>query len=160
MGKRHTVETFWARVGRGGVDDCWEWTGCVNNTGYGTVSWHGQHYTAHRVAAYLSGMVQSPSRPAHSTDKEHVLHKCDNRKCCNPAHFFTGSYSDNQRDAYQKNRRARPKGAAHVNAKLTTKQVMEIRKRYAAGEYQAPLAKEYGVSQRTISLIVRRETYK
>lgn len=71
-----------------------------------------------------------------------------------------GSYSDNQKDAYQKQRRVQPKGAAHANAKLTDHQAQEIRERYAAGEYQAPLAKEYGVSQRVISLIVRGESYK
>ena len=71
-----------------------------------------------------------------------------------------GSYSDNQRDAYQKRRKLQPKGEAHTNAKLTNEQAAEIRQRYAAGEFQVPLAKEYGVSQRAISLIVRGETYK
>ena len=71
-----------------------------------------------------------------------------------------GSYSDNQRDAYQKKRRVQPKGEMHTNAKLTNEQAAEIRQRYADGEYQVPLALEYGVSQRVISLIVRGETYK
>lgn len=71
-----------------------------------------------------------------------------------------GSYSDNQRDAYAKKRRVQPKGEKHVNAKLTNEQAEQIRQRYAAGEYQVPLAREFGVSQRAISLIVRRETYK
>jgi hypothetical protein len=105
-------------------------------------------------------MVSDPKAPSHKHENTHVLHSCDNRKCCNPKHFFLGSYSDNQRDAYNKKRRAQPKGAAHVNAKLTTKQVEAIRKRYAAGEYQQPLAEKYGVSQRVISLIVRGESYK
>lgn len=71
-----------------------------------------------------------------------------------------GSYADNQRDAYQKRRREQPKGEKHVNAKLTNEQANQIRQRYAAGEYQVPLAKEFGVSQRVISLIVRGEAYK
>lgn len=160
MPAKQTPETFWAKVRRRANDECWEWGGATNNTGYGTVGWHGRNYTAHRVAAFLSGLVESPSRPAHSRDKGHVLHKCDNRRCCNPHHFMIGSYSDNQKDAYQKQRRVQPKGGAHVNAKLTNEQAEEIRNRYAAGEYQVPLAKEYGVSQRVISLIVRGESYK
>lgn len=49
----------------------------------------------------------------------------------------------------------------HANAKLTPEQVRDIRQRYDAGlALQIHLAKEFGVSQRTISLIVRRETYK
>ncbi len=71
-----------------------------------------------------------------------------------------GSYSDNQRDAYTKKRRTQPQGEAHTNAKLTNEQAAEIRRRYKASEYQVPLAKEYGVSQRVISLIVRGESYK
>ena len=71
-----------------------------------------------------------------------------------------GSYSDNQLDAYTKKRKVQPKGQHHANAKLTNEQAEQIRNRYSAGEYQVPLAKEYGVSQRVISLIVRREAYK
>jgi hypothetical protein len=71
-----------------------------------------------------------------------------------------GSYSDNQRDAYSKKRRVQPKGQHHANAKLTNEQAEEVRLRYGAGEYQVPLAKEFGVSQRVISLIVRGESYK
>lgn len=160
MSRKQTPETFWAKVNKGADDECWEWGGATNSTGYGTTSWHGVHYTAHRVAAWLSGLVKSPSRPAHSRDKGHVLHRCDNRRCCNPSHFMIGSYSDNQKDAYQKQRRAQPQGGAHVNAKLTNEQAAEIRQRYAAGEFQAPLAAEYGVSQRVVSLIVRGESYK
>ena len=160
MAKKQTPENFWSRVRKGANDECWEWQGSTNNTGYGTVGWHGRNYTAHRVAAFLCGLVKSPSRPAHSTDTGHVLHKCDNRRCCNPNHFMIGSYSDNQRDAYAKKRRVQPKGEKHVNAKLTNEQAEQIRQRYAAGEYQVPLAREFGVSQRAISLIVRRETYK
>ena len=160
MSRKQTPETFWSRVNKGADDECWEWSGATNSTGYGTTSWHGVYYTAHRVAAWLSGLVESPSRPAHSRDKGHVLHRCDNRKCCNPNHFFLGNFTDNMKDAYDKKRKVQPKGAAHTKAKLTNDQAEEIRKRYAAGEYQVPLAKEYGVSQRVISLIVRGESYK
>jgi hypothetical protein len=157
---KQTAESFWARVQQSKGNKCWEWQGSCNNTGYGTVSWHGKVYTTHRVAAWLSGMVNDPKAPAHKHESTHVLHTCDNRKCCNPKHFFLGSYSDNQRDAYSKKRRSQAKGAAHVNAKLTMGQVKDIRKSYAAGQYQQPLAEKYGVSQRVISLIVRGESYK
>jgi hypothetical protein len=63
-------------------------------------------------------------------------------------------------DAYAKGRKAQPR-SKHVNAKLTSEQVKEIRQKYDSGAaFQIHLAKEYGVSQRVISLIVRRETYK
>ena len=89
-----------------------------------------------------------------------MLHKCDNRKCCNPEHFFLGNYADNQKDAYRKVRRAAPNGEKNANSKLTNKQVIAIREAYNKGQTQMNLAATYGVSQRAISLIVRGETYK
>lgn len=158
MSAKQTAESFWAKVKKG--RGCWEWQGSCNNTGYGTVAWHGTVYTAHRVAAWLEGIVSSPSSPKSSKDAQHVLHKCDNRKCCNPKHFFLGSYSDNQKDAYAKRRRSQPKGEHHANAKLTNRQATAIRKQYSEGIPQTKLASAYGVSQHAVSLIVRGETYK
>jgi hypothetical protein len=159
MSNKQTPESFWARVDRDTKGGCWEWQGSVNSTGYGTVGWHGTNYTAHRVAAWLLGLVSTPKAPLNSREPTHVLHKCDNRRCCNPDHFFLGTFTDNMKDAYTKRRKTQPRGQYHANAKLTNEQVAEIRKRYKAGELQVPLASEYGVSQRAISLIVRGETY-
>ena len=162
MAKKQTPQSFWEKVS---VDashpqKCWEWLGACNSTGYGTVSVNGKVYTAHRVAAWYSGLITDINAPKHKSEKGFVLHTCDNRKCCNPTHFVIGNYSDNQKDAYTEKRKLQPKGARHANSKLTTEQVSEIRNRYTNGEYQISLAREYGVSQRCISLIVRWETYK
>jgi hypothetical protein len=63
-------------------------------------------------------------------------------------------------DAYRKGRKVQPR-SGHVNAKLTPAQVRELRRRYDSGKaVQTELAQQYGVSQRVVSLIVRRETYK
>ena len=159
MAAKQTPESFWARVKKSG--GCWEWQGACNNTGYGTVAWHQKVYTAHRVAAWLSGLVEAPAAPKSHRENTHVLHKCDNRKCCNPKHFFLGNYSANQKDAYKKKRRAQPKGASHVNAKLTPKQIVEIKRMYFThGLTQHEIANRYDVSQTAISKIIRGETYK
>jgi Recombination endonuclease VII len=52
-------------------------------------------------------------------------------------------------------------GAGHPTAKLTAEQAAEIRARYMPGRAptQPDLAREYGVSQATISLILRGERY-
>lgn len=156
--QKQTPESFWAKVKKS--RKCWEWQGARNSTGYGNVAWHGKIYTAHRVAAWLSGLVDSPAAPNEARDKSHVLHKCDNRRCCNPKHFFLGNFTDNMEDAYKKKRKVPATGEKHSNAKLTNKQAALIRNRYKRGERQVALAKEFGVSQRAISLIVRGETYK
>lgn len=149
---------FWSKVKKS--SGCWEWQASKNNTGYGTVRFLGKTYTAHRVAAYLVGMVAAPSAPKLKSDKGHVLHKCDNRGCCNPKHFFLGNYRDNQKDAYNKKRRAQPKGEHHTNAKLTNRQAAAVILKYHRGRVQTALAKEYGVSQSCISHIIRGETYR
>jgi hypothetical protein len=158
VSRKQTAESFWARVKKS--RGCWEWQGALNSTGYGTVAWDNHVYTAHRVAAWISGLIQHPSKPTHATEPTHVLHKCDNRKCCNPKHFFLGTYKDNQLDAYKKKRKAQPRGGSHANAKLTDRQAAEIRRAYAVhGLTQRELASKFDVSQVTISLITRRKTY-
>jgi DNA-binding transcriptional regulator LsrR (DeoR family) len=67
---------------------------------------------------------------------------------------------DNQIDAYSKGRREQPK-SMHVNAKIPAAEVSRIRSRYKEGGItQKALASEYSVSQVSISLILRRKTYK
>jgi hypothetical protein len=165
MSAKNTPENFWCRVRRGGPTECWEWQGSKTSSGYGNLAWHGAPVQAHRVAYFLTfGGIGLETGFRHAgrakTYKRFVLHKCDNRLCCNPEHLFLGSMRANQLDAYQKGRKRQPQ-SGHTNAKLTAAQVREIRRRYDCGEAkQVPLAKEFGVSQRVISLIVRRESYK
>ncbi len=165
MSTKNTPENFWSKVKRGKPEDCWEWMGSKTSSGYGNLSWHGHPVQAHRVAFYLAfGGLALQTSFRHEgfakTYKRFVLHRCDNRLCCNPDHLFLGSMRTNLLDAYQKGRKRQPR-SAHSNAKLTPAQVQDIRMRYDTGAAkQVPLAKEFGVSQRAISLIVRRETYK
>lgn len=154
-----TEEAFWARVDVADLDDCWEWTGARNNSGYGTLKFQGVHVVAHRVAAYLVGLVEDARAPEDRCGPGFVLHQCDNPACCNPTHFLLGTFSQNQKEAYERNRRQPRRGHMHRNAKLTQLQAEEVRQRYGSGELQVPLAREYGVSQRVISLITRGEAY-
>lgn len=166
MSAKNTPENFWAKIRVGKSDECWEWQGAKNSSGYGNLSWHGARIQAHRLAYALTKSSIDLLVPNFrtlggvSSCTQFVLHKCDNRSCCNPAHLFLGTNTDNQLDCYLKNRRAQPK-SKHVNAKLTPAQVLDIRYRYDNKlALQIPLAREFGVSQRVVSLLVRRETYK
>lgn len=156
MSAKATPESFWARVDKTG--ECWEWTGATNNSGYGCVRFEGKNYTAHRVAAYLVGFVDSPARPRDQKGTGFILHQCDNPKCCRPSHWKLGTYAENQQEAYARGLKRQPKGSSHANSKLSPEQVAEIRAAWPATR-QVDLAEKYGVSQRCISLIVRGETY-
>ena len=153
-----TADQFWARVDRSSPDGCHLWLGAKNNSGYGTVNWRGTNATAHRLAAFLLGVVDSVACPTDRTGSGFILHQCDEPACCNPAHWKIGTYTENQKEAYARGRRAARRGDKHANAKLTAAQAVDIRRRWPA-ETQTKLALEYGVSQRVVSKVVRRETY-
>lgn len=165
MSTKNTPEKFWARVEKTTDGECWNWRGAITSSGYGNLTYCGNHVQAHRLAYALANGGISLATGFRELGKakrynRFVLHKCDNRLCCNPAHLFLGSMRTNQLDAYSKGRKTQPK-SQHANAKLTSTQVMEIRRAYDLGEaMQTTLAKQFGVSQRVISLVVRRETYK
>lgn len=90
-----------------------------------------------------------------------MLHRCDVPECVNPKHLFIGTPSDNMLDKVQKGRaRGALPGASHHGAKLTERDVIEIRRLYADGGItQRALADQFGVHQVQIGNIVRGESW-
>ena len=91
-----------------------------------------------------------------------VMHSCDNRVCCNPRHLSVGTHSDNSQDMVRKNRAWKPnvRGEDHHMAKLTEKQVIDIRSALDSGEIATELAGKYGVSAAHIRKIGRRANWR
>jgi hypothetical protein len=141
------ADRFWSKVDKRGPDECWLWTAVINEHGYGVMRpegrRHGPTVKAHRVSLMLVGI---------DIDGSYVLHSCDNRRCVNPAHLSPGDHKENVSDMVSRQRQ--PMGSRNGHAKLTERQVAEIRNRAARGELQRTLASEYGVSKPTISRIV------
>lgn len=129
---------------------CWEWTAYISGYGYGQFWAYGKNVSAHRFSYELhNGGVPKGL---------HVLHRCDNRKCANPAHLFLGTNRDNVMDKVAKNRQARHIGSANGMSKLTNIQVVEIRELYALGNYtQRYLGRLFGVGPDHISRIVNNK---
>lgn len=74
---------------------CQNWTGALRD-GYGMVWYKGRLVSAHRLMwEFSNGEIPKGIQ---------VLHKCDNRKCINPDHLFSGSQRDNIQDAISKGR--------------------------------------------------------
>lgn len=150
-------QRFWSRIEK--TDTCWLWTGSTNSGGYGSMWFFGGLRGAHRLMLFWMGKL---SHPAYIGDGSNdvVLHSCDNPRCVNPAHLSVGTNTQNQKEAYARRLRTPHRGSSHKNSKLTDEQVREIRRLYDSGQMlQIPLSEKYGVSQVTISLIVRRRTY-
>lgn len=135
-----------ARVSVSRTTGCWEWKLARNGLGYG---YYGdntgpKHVTrkAHRLAFELAN--------GHLPGA--VLHRCDNPPCCNPAHLFAGTLSDNVQDMLAKGR-----GGMAV---LTWVQADEIRSALASGTKGRKLALIYGVTEHAISKIKRGKTWR
>jgi hypothetical protein len=146
------IKRFWEKVDRnGGPDSCWPWIGYVDNPGYGGFAIKQRYYRASRIA-YLVGIGPFP------TDL-HVLHRCDNTKCCNPNHLFLGTDADNAADCMAKGRNTL--GERNGVSKLTDEKVREMRRRYADGGISIrQLAREYGMTYSPVHLMLSGKAWK
>lgn len=140
---------FWARVQQG--DGCWEWTGFRDPKGYGRFQFEGRPMGVHR----LSWLLHHGPIPAGL----HVLHRCDNPPCVNPDHLWLGTNDDNIADRHAKGRDAHNAGEAGARAKLTERQVLDIRAAAAGGAGLGDLARLYRVSHATIWCLVKRRSW-
>lgn len=146
---------FWSKVAiTAHPDRCWEWQAGCNKYGYGKFKRNTQPCRAHRVAwELINGDIP---------DGLHVLHTCDNRKCCNPKHLFLGTNQDNMDDKVAKGRQHKvPTGERHPNHKISREQMHDIRKRYNAGGIShRGLALETGLSRAQIGRILKGTSWQ
>ena len=157
---QNIFDFFWSRVEIDDESGCWNWVGAFSNCGYGKFSIGGLQTRAmttqgaHRVSYELFvGPIEAGKV---------IKHKCDNKRCVNPEHLEMGTTSENTQEAYDRNLTNVRKGNEHPFAKLTTKDIADIREAAANGPHgiQRQLAKQYGVCQPTISMIVNRRNWK
>lgn len=127
---------FWSNVDRRGPDDCWEWQLSLRHGGYGQLTVAGKVRKAHHVSWEIAGRARTPGLE--------IRHRCDNARCVNPAHLIEGTHQQNMMD------RVRSGRAAH---KITPDDVLAIVAAWHGGASMRGLAREYGVTHRTISLI-------
>jgi hypothetical protein len=95
------LERVHARCAVGRSNQCWPWRGAVGERGYGRIKINGRLALTHRVVAFEVGLVQTLHDPER---RACVLHRCDNPPCCNPAHLWVGTLSDNMQDCVSKYR--------------------------------------------------------
>ena len=147
-----TPEHFWTHVERASSEECWLWSGRLNDRGYGVLDYRKHRNTgAHRVSWALTHGGDLPTA--------WVLHRCDNPRCVNPSHLFLGDAVTNNRDRAAKGRSADVRGHRSPLAKLTLEQAVEIRRRRLAGESIVSLGREFGIHHGTVSRIAKGQTW-
>lgn len=148
------ISRFMSKFDKG--DGCWEWKSTLNPSGYGMfhVNEFGTDVPAHRV----SFMIFRGEIP----EGMDVCHHCDNPKCVNPTHFFTGTNLDNINDARTKGRlKLRGhKGHLHPRSKLLPSDIAYIRSFETLRGVRKGLAEKYGLCTSTINKIFHGKTYE
>ena len=146
------VKRFWSWVDKPDEKSaCWRWAGATGRSkwGYGHLSVDGVSRLAHR----FSWEIHFGSIPSQLV----VRHTCDNPLCCNPNHLLLGSHRDNMNDRQNRQRQAR--GERHGHAKLTKRDVKDIRSRAHMGEAHSKIAVDYEISVGTVSNIKTSHTW-
>lgn len=82
------------------TDGCWNWKGRINN-GYG-IFFAGKFIKAHRFSFILHNNKTI-------SKKNIICHHCDNPKCVNPAHIYSGTHKTNAEDKQRRGRCRKPK---------------------------------------------------
>ncbi|OWK35220.1 HNH endonuclease signature motif containing protein [Fimbriiglobus ruber] len=121
---------------------CWEWACYRHPKGYGIMGIG--KYTKVRAHRFAYERLVGPI-PAGLQ----VCHRCDNRRCVNPAHLFLGTNQDNIRDMWAKGR------AAKIERKLTWPMATNIRILYCRGMTIEAISGIYGVEDETIRHVVK-----
>ena len=143
---------FWQKVSKQEENLCWEWKSAFMN-GYGWFHLNKQDGPkfAHRVSAVLAGLIDNIN------SELHVLHKCDNTKCCNPDHLFVGTNADNVADRVKKGRTKwiPHHGEKNGMSKLSSADVSVVRNLYKTENIsQSEIAKMFNIQQPQVSRIV------
>lgn len=149
--RNEIASRFWEKVDIKNENECWNWKACTQSKGYGSFGiGNGKTALAHRIAYELEN-EEIPEGLC-------VMHLCDNKLCCNPAHLRLGTIAENNRDMLNKRRQAL--GTKNGMSKLTEEKVITMRSDYKAKERTIKeISENYNVHYNTARKAIHGETW-
>jgi hypothetical protein len=133
---------------------CWEWKGSLLQTGYGQfyygeIGGKERQGKAHKAAWILfNGAVP---------EGMFVLHRCHNRRCCNPAHLYLGTHMENMKDRDEAGRTSR--GAHRYNFKRDESLISRIAELRSKGAPIDSICKSLEIGRSTYYRCVDPDRY-
>lgn len=138
MGRYNTIDDYWNKVNKDTSTGCWEWTGRLNQDGYGGFKMNHNEMHVHRWSMVFKG---------HEIKGLVVCHKCDNPKCVNPDHLFLGTQADNVKDMIAKGRYVKPQ------SKLSAEDIVAIQQ---STDSYSIIGKRFNISAPYVCSIKRK----
>lgn len=149
------------------ITDSGCWRMGTSKVRYPRFYWNGKSWPSNRFV-YTAIHGEIPPRME-------VCHTCDNDKCSNPNHLFLGTHKENMQDCSRKGRtwlQRQPEripeivavllriGEAVNTAKITEKDVLEIRRRRARGETLTAISEDFPIDRSMCGYIANRKAWK
>jgi len=123
---------FWSKVDKSNPDRCWLWTSTKAGRGYGSFRIGQRQVYAHRLSYEMTyGPIP---------EGMYVCHSCDTPPCVRPDHLFIGTPQENYHDA-------RRKGRVISSSRLTTDDILEIRRLAAYGLKHVEIARRFNIKR-------------
>lgn len=141
---KNTHHSFLQQIFHDEESGCLEWTGAVNNKGYGQIWINGTLWLCHRYSYQIAkGEIKGAV----------VCHKCDNPRCVNPDHLFLGTQLDNMRDMHKKGR------SNHFSI-LDTSKVNEMKLLREQGWTFTAIGEKFNVAETTARNAIKGKSWK
>lgn len=132
---------LWELIDIKNDDECWEWRGPLTTGGYGRY----RNSEAPHLPRRAHRAVYQLLHPEEDISRMSICHKCDNPKCCNPSHLFSGTHTENMADMRIKGRVKHKLSPSDISFILESRELTN-----------RELAERLGVDHSTVSGIRRK----